>query len=290
MGGDEAYADVGKTRDGGGFDASKREFGFITPGYLWHATSITVVFNYPAPSGLKAGAQATYSIRLGQYDRHLRDFVALTFKGEKEAYVEYIRNNRQQSQFPLVRRDMNGFHVIQFEVNNNDMQVTVDGEPLIPAGDVNNVVDFTVFYTNSNLDYAPFVLFETHYSMDDVAAIIQIPAWYNKSQEYNFHHTGVSVTVGGYALWNGTWTPGSKVIAVSSSSGVGGEVEVPQSGKMVALLKFYRNGCTFADARDSSKTPTVSNAFYSVRMAVLYIRPNPQTLVEFRAVTGEINY
>ncbi|KAL1467728.1 hypothetical protein MTO96_025959 [Rhipicephalus appendiculatus] len=41
----------------GGFDASKKEFGFITPGYLWHATSITVVFKYPAPSGLKGGPQ-----------------------------------------------------------------------------------------------------------------------------------------------------------------------------------------------------------------------------------------
>ncbi|KAL1427709.1 hypothetical protein MTO96_017145 [Rhipicephalus appendiculatus] len=274
----------------GGFDASKKEFGFITPGYLWHATSITVVFKYPAPSGLKGGPQATYSIELGQYDKHFQSHVALNFKGDKEAYVEYYLNNRHQSRYDLVRRDMNGFHAVQYEVKNNDLQVTVDGESLIPAGGITNVVDFTVFYTTSHLDYAPFVLFESHFTMDDVASIIQIPAWYNKGQEYYFPHTNVHITVGGYALWNGTWTPGTKLQAINKSSRMASEVDVPPSGKVVALVKFYRTGVTFADARDASKTPDMSRRYYSVPLADLYIRPNPLTLVEFRAVTGEIDY
>lgn len=274
----------------GGFDASQREFGFFTPGYLWHATSITVVFKYPAPSGLKAGPQATYTVSLGQYDKHLVSHLDLTFKGDKEAYVDYYLNRRQHSRYDLVSRDMNGFHAIRYEVNNNDLQVTVDGEALIPAGAITNVVDFTVFSTNKSLDYAPFVLFETHYTMDDVAAIIKIPAWYNKGTDFNFTHTNVSITVGGYALWNGTWTPGEKVTAVDSSTRIGSALEVPQSGKLVALLKFYRTGYSFADAGDSSKTPGLSKTFYSASLSSLYIRPNPLTLVEFRAVTGEINY
>ncbi|KAH6920061.1 hypothetical protein HPB50_028951 [Hyalomma asiaticum] len=86
-------------------------------------------------------------------------------------------------------------------------QVNVDGESVIPAGRITNVADFTVFFTDSNLDYAPFVFFETHYTMDDVAAIINLPAWYNKNGDYTFGHTGASISAGGYALWNGTWAP-----------------------------------------------------------------------------------
>ncbi|KAL3184500.1 hypothetical protein MRX96_031791 [Rhipicephalus microplus] len=81
-----------------------------------------------------------------------------------------------------------------------------------------------------------------------------------------------------------------RVTAVDSSTRIGSALEVPQSGKLVALLKFYRTGYSFADAGDSSKIPGLSKTFYSASLSSLYIRPNPLTLVEFRAVTGEINY
>lgn len=272
----------------GGFDATKKQFGFITPGYLSHGCSITTVFMYPGPSGLPLGSTASYSTNLGQYDKELRSLVALIFEGDNTAYVEHWSDNVKQSAYHLSSRDMKGFHVVQYEVNQSGLQVIVDGESVIPPGTITNVAEYTVYYTSSFLDLAPFAFFETHYTMDDVAAIINIPAYYNSTKDYYFRHKHVAISVGGYALWNGTWTPGENVVV--TGPGLAGEVYAPPTGKLVALVKVYSNGVTFTDAQDSSKTPTLSPLTSSIGLSSLYILPSPRNLVEFKAVTGEITY
>ncbi|XP_070392101.1 uncharacterized protein [Dermacentor albipictus] len=156
----------------GGFDATRKQFGFITPGYLLRGCSITTVFLYPSPGATAGGSKTMYATNLGQYSKHLRYLVSLTFKGDTDAYVEYWYANVKQSGYDLSSRDLKGFHVVQYEVNENGLQVIVDGESVIPPGTITGVDEYTVYYTNSTLELAPFAFFESHYTMDDVAAII----------------------------------------------------------------------------------------------------------------------
>ncbi|XP_065309386.2 uncharacterized protein [Dermacentor albipictus] len=273
----------------GGFDATRKQFGFITPGYLLRGCSITTVFLYPSPGATAGGSKTMYATNLGQYSKHLRYLVSLTFKGDTDAYVEYWYANVKQSGYDLSSRDLKGFHVVQYEVNENGLQVIVDGESVIPPGTITGVDEYTVYYTNSTLELAPFAFFESHYTMDDVAAIINVPAYYNSSKEFYFDHDNVDISAGGYALWNGTWSPGQDVIV--SGEGLAGKLYVPETGKLVALVKVYRSSATFfSDADNPSKPPTVLASNNSFGLSSLRIQPSPHNLVEFKAVTGEITY
>nr|XP_054930522.1 uncharacterized protein LOC126537929 isoform X1 [Dermacentor andersoni] len=266
----------------GGFDATKKQFGFITPGYLLQGCSITTVFMYPSPGGAAGGSSTTYRTNLGQYNKHLRSSVTLTFEGYTDAYVEYWYENVKQSGYDLSSRDMKGFHVVQYEVNQNGLQVIVDGESVIPPGTITGVDEYTVYYTNSILEFAPFAFFEAHYTMDDVAAIINIPAYYNSDKDFFFHHDNVDISVGGYALWNGTWSPGQDVTVIGD--GLAGDFYVPQTGKLVALVKVYRNGSTFfSDSDDPLTAPTVKASNNCFGLYSLRILPSPHNLVEFKA-------
>ncbi|XP_065309387.2 uncharacterized protein [Dermacentor albipictus] len=222
----------------GGFDATRKQFGFITPGYLLRGCSITTVFLYPSPGATAGGSKTMYATNLGQYSKHLRYLVSLTFKGDTDAYVEYWYANVKQSGYDLSSRDLKGFHVVQYEVNENGLQV---------------------------------------------------PAYYNSSKEFYFDHDNVDISAGGYALWNGTWSPGQDVIV--SGEGLAGKLYVPETGKLVALVKVYRSSATFfSDADNPSKPPTVLASNNSFGLSSLRIQPSPHNLVEFKAVTGEITY
>ncbi|KAH7953230.1 hypothetical protein HPB49_006307 [Dermacentor silvarum] len=51
-----------------------------------------------------------------------------------------------------------------------------------------------------------------------VAETLQDPAYFNILKNYYFSHDGLGLRVGGYALWNGKWKPGTKVRAIRQMS------------------------------------------------------------------------
>ncbi|XP_065309382.1 uncharacterized protein [Dermacentor albipictus] len=120
---------------------------------------------------------------------------------------------------------------------------------------------------------------------------LEIPAFYNPSANFFFPHVNVQVAAGGYVLWYGAWLPGTDVAALGrNGTPLAGAVQSPQVGEFKLLLKFYKDGCTLTNADDTSNVPTLSRSFKSIKMDELFVRPNPVSFYEFKAVTGYINY
>ncbi|XP_075543515.1 uncharacterized protein LOC142577974 isoform X2 [Dermacentor variabilis] len=91
------------------------------------------------------------------------------------------------------------------------------------------------------------------------------PAYFNSVKNYFFSHQGVWLRMGGYALWNGKWKPGTKVSARDNDGNLyAGEIVVPPSGTMLAMLKVYYDGCAFLDAADATTTRILRNKYRSL--------------------------
>ncbi|KAL1468870.1 hypothetical protein MTO96_041202 [Rhipicephalus appendiculatus] len=127
--------------------------------------------------------------------------------------------------------------------------------------------------------------------MSDVDSVLKIPAFYNPNVDYFFPHRNLEVTVGGYVLWYASWRPGVDVAAQNyNGDRFAGMVRNPQLGDLMLLLKFYNNGCTLSNANDSSSVPSLMTNLKSIRLDELYVKPNPVSFYEFKAVTGYITY
>ncbi|KAH6935717.1 hypothetical protein HPB50_008461 [Hyalomma asiaticum] len=129
---------------------------------------------------------------------------------------------------------------------------------------------------------------ESHYTMTDTTLIRTAPAFFNTATNYFFYHQHVFVSVGGYALWNGVWKPNTRVSARDNYGGhLAEEVQVPNTGTMVAVIKFYATGCAFYDANDTSKMPIISGTRTRAELNNLFIKPDPESIVEFKFVTRD---
>ncbi|XP_065309381.1 uncharacterized protein [Dermacentor albipictus] len=277
----------------GGFDASKKFFQVTCPSYMRTGCIFMTVFEYPAPSGLKGGPDEDYPISLGTFNDHEGTFVKLIFRGTDELKVEQRRNGNTMNIDTWKERTTKGLHVLHFVKKEDQLEMLIDGyspiyRKILVGSDIESHV---VLGSHRNLMLAPFVFYESHYTLDDVAPAIKIPAFYNPSANFFFPHVNVQVAAGGYVLWYGAWLPGTDVAALGrNGTPLAGAVQSPQVGEFKLLLKFYKDGCTLTNADDTSNVPTLSRSFKSIKMDELFVRPNPVSFYEFKAVTGYINY
>lgn len=271
-----------------GFD--DRAYTCICPWFMRNGCIFTSVFYFPSQKG--TGLRTNSELALGRFNDHFRDKIKVSFDQIKAMYLQYIRANSALDTVPLGTRNVRGFHVLQFVRENDDMQVYFDGEhkPFTqtkPTG--SEIEEFVVYYTQ---DSDPrFVMVESHYTMTDTTLIRTAPAFFNTATNYFFYHQHVFVSVGGYALWNGVWKPNTRVSARDNYGGhLAEEVQVPNTGTMVAVIKFYATGCAFYDANDTSKMPIISGTRTRAELNNLFIKPDPESIVEFKFETGEISY
>lgn len=278
----------------GGFDASKKLFGLACPGYMSSGCVLTTAFRYPGPSGLQGQVNDSYPISLGMYKDYKNTYVKVFFAGKDELKVERRYKGNKSLLTTRRARNVEGFHVLEFQRERLNLKVYLDGELLIPARTITGGADIdahVVLLSDDKLIYAPFVFYESHYTMDHVGSVINVPAFYNPQKDYFFPHESVEITVGGYVLWYGAWRPGQDV-AAQNYNGVrlAGTVRNPQVGDLTLLLKFYKDGCTLSDANDTTKVPSVMPSFKSINLKELYVKPDPASFFEFKAVTGQIKY
>ncbi|XP_077517458.1 uncharacterized protein LOC144128186 [Amblyomma americanum] len=278
----------------GGFDASKKQFLSTTPGYMQNGCVFTAVFKYPGQSDLQGGDENFYPLGFGQFDAHQQYFLQLLLHKRNVLVVKNFQDNIVTELLRRENQDLYGFHVLQFVRENDNLNMFMDGELLIPEHTVQGgaeVDEWVVFYTDLQPDNSPYAITEVHYTMDDVASVLETPTYYNIDSNYAFWSSNVYIRVGGYVLWNGTWQPGAMVSAMDSNeTKLAGEVQASSTGELVALLKFYKNSCSFQNANDPSTTPNVSITFKSIPITELVIKPNPERFFEYKAVTGEIIY
>lgn len=278
----------------GGFDASRKVFQVTCPSYMRSGCVFTTVFEYPAPSGLQGQPTDHYSISLGKFNQHEETFVKLLFRGKDEVKVEQRHNGNIMALATRNDKAIEGLHVLQFQRENVNLKMYLDGELLIPARSILTDSDtdaHVVLGSDRNLMLAPFVFYESHYTVDNVASAMKVPAFYNPNKNIFFPHLNVEVSVGGYVLWYGAWLPGIDVAAQNNhGTRLAGAVQSPQFGELTLLLKFYKDGCILSNADDTTNIPRLSASFKSISLDELYVKPDPVSFYEFKAVTGYINY
>lgn len=287
---------ITEQRDRSGFHAYYQDgfdhsfFSCICPWLMRDGCVFTTLFFFPSR---KLGHHTSNSeVCLGRYNYHFQDRIKLYFERDRAMYMQY---DHRKNALAVTKvgdiKDVRGHHVLQFVRDKDEMRVFLDGKGVDfstkPTGP--ELDDFVVFYTFDR--EVRFVMLETHYTMSDTTLIRTMPAHYNSAKRYAFAHEYTYVSPGGYALWNGTWEPG-KMVRPTNKRGepFAPEVEVPASGAMVAVLKFYGTGCTFLDANGTSTTPAISPLATHVLLNDLYINPDPDVLIEFKIETGEIIY
>ncbi|XP_054930528.2 uncharacterized protein [Dermacentor andersoni] len=278
----------------GGFDASKKFFQFTCPSYMRSGCVVMTLFEYPAPSGLKGGPDEDYPISLGTFTDHEGTSVKLIFRGTDQMKVERRHNGNTMILDSWEGRNSAGLHILHYEIENNSLQMFLDGYSVTPfhtklAGP--DFESYVVLGSDRNLMLAPFVFYESHYTLDNVAPAITIPPFYNPNADFFFPHVNVQVAVGGYVLWYGAWLPGTDVAAQDrNGTRLAGAVQSPQSGEFKLLLKFYKGGCALSNADDARNIPRLWPSFKSINLDQLFINPHPVSFYEFKAVTGYINY
>lgn len=278
----------------GGLDASRKTFLFYCPGYMINGCSLTTVFQYPAPSGRKGQPNEGYPLYLGQYNDHKDTYVRLSFAGADELAVERRYKGKKSSFATQREQNLEGIHVLEFERDVLNMKLFLDGELLLPARSITDGPDLdahVVFATSEGTTHSPFVFYETHYTMPDVDRVLKIPAFYNPNADYYFPHKNVEISEGGYVLWYASWTPGTDVSAQNyNGDRFAPAVRNPQLGNLMLLLKIYKSGCTLSNANDYSNVPSPMPNYKRISLDDLFVKPNPVSFYEFKAVTGYMTY
>ncbi|KAL1427706.1 hypothetical protein MTO96_017142 [Rhipicephalus appendiculatus] len=139
----------------GGFDASRKNFNLYCPGYMTNGCSLTTVFH------------DSYPILLGQYNIYRDTYVRLLFAGADELQVQR-RYKGNSSHFSTQRsKNLEGIHVLEFKRELLNMKVFLDGDLLLPARSITDGADLdahVVLCSVENLNYSPFVFYESHYT------------------------------------------------------------------------------------------------------------------------------
>ncbi|XP_072143645.1 uncharacterized protein [Dermacentor andersoni] len=153
-------------------------------------------------------------ISLGRYKRHRYDRIKILFEKNNAIIMEYVRDENSTDKVKLTDKNVIGSHVFRFVRGNDELTVFFDGK-LVSFNNEKvrgpEIDDFVVLYTDESRP--KFSMVETHYTMTDTTLIRTGPAYFNSVKNYFFSHQGVWLRMGGYALWNGKWKPGTKSLA-----------------------------------------------------------------------------
>nr|XP_054930526.1 uncharacterized protein LOC126537762 isoform X2 [Dermacentor andersoni] len=193
-----------------GYDENK--FVCIAPWYMSNGSMMTSVLRYPSK---KTGELTDNSeISLGRYKRHRYDRIKILFEKNNAIIMEYVRDENSTDKVKLTDKNVIGSHVFRFVRGNDELTVFFDGK-LVSFNNEKvrgpEIDDFVVLYTDESRP--KFSMVETHYTMTDTTLIRTGPAYFNSVKNYFFSHQGVWLRMGGYALWNGKWKPGTKSLA-----------------------------------------------------------------------------
>ncbi|XP_077524581.1 uncharacterized protein LOC144136257 isoform X1 [Amblyomma americanum] len=225
-----------------GWDIRKKGTEVISPSLLWQGHKWTVVFynNLGVQSGI-------YGFTLGQYNHHRKTYVTL-YAGT-EWTVQYVfEKNSKNIKRKKVNTPIQGFHVLEFKrTSAGPLEMYLDGEILHEKNQINTdkLQDFRVLYTDQG-GKSDFIFWEMHYRPTNLTT-----EW--GPNEYRFIHNNLSIGMGGYALFQGTWK--ATELHVMGESGSLGKVNA--TGKLGLMLRVYKDGyavCTTTGTSTFSKT------------------------------------
>ncbi|KAL1447910.1 hypothetical protein MTO96_044185, partial [Rhipicephalus appendiculatus] len=205
---------ISEQRERSGFHAyyqdgfENKNFSCICPWHMRDGCIFTTLFYFPS-------RQVTYhqhnsELCLGKYNSHYSDRIKLYFQVSRAMHLEYDRSKKVVAATKVAdARAVRGFHVLQFVRDKDVMRIFVNGKEVVlstrPTGA--EIDDFVVFYTIE--PDTRFVIWESHYTMNDTTLIRTTPAHFNSLKNIYFPHEYIYVSVGGYVMWSGTWQKGT---------------------------------------------------------------------------------
>ncbi|XP_077524582.1 uncharacterized protein LOC144136257 isoform X2 [Amblyomma americanum] len=259
-----------------GWDIRKKGTEVISPSLLWQGHKWTVVFynNLGVQSSVlqcvstllnsdfttdalwtvgwfeekwRYRPDGIYGFTLGQYNHHRKTYVTL-YAGT-EWTVQYVfEKNSKNIKRKKVNTPIQGFHVLEFKrTSAGPLEMYLDGEILHEKNQINTdkLQDFRVLYTDQG-GKSDFIFWEMHYRPTNLTT-----EW--GPNEYRFIHNNLSIGMGGYALFQGTWK--ATELHVMGESGSLGKVNA--TGKLGLMLRVYKDGyavCTTTGTSTFSKT------------------------------------